>query len=390
MASATGSPALLPDRLTAEEELHWLALILTPGLGTIRVHGLLKALGTPEAIFRGSPSLLEAVGASPSVARAIASGLAFDEAASQQTLLRKHGALLVPIAHPAYPPQLRQIYDPPVVLFARGRLDLLTSVQIAMIGTRRPSPYGVAAADRLATDLALAGVTITSGMARGIDSTAHAAALKVNGGTIAVFGCGVDQIYPAENRALASRIIENGLVLSEFPMKAPAYPQNFPVRNRIVAGLSCGVCVVEGAQFSGSGITARLALDQGREVFAVPGNITSQQSWGPNLLIKQGAYLVQSFEDILQQIPFEDRVRLRVQAGFSETAASAKSPDSSSSPIERDLLKDLREDTPVGFDSLVDGRPEYSPSEIIAALFDLELSGRIKQLPGKQYLKVWT
>ncbi|MBY0374295.1 MAG: DNA-processing protein DprA [Bryobacteraceae bacterium] len=388
MVSAADSSALLPDRLTPEAELHWLALILTPGLGTMRGLALLKTLGTPETIFRSSPSTLEAAGVSANVARSIASGLAFDEAATQQELLRQNRAVLIPIGHPAYPARLRDIYDPPVALFARGRLELLDAVQVAMVGTRRPSPYGVAAADRLATDLALAGVTITSGMARGIDTAAHAAALKVKGGTIAVFGCGVDLVYPAENRLLAQRIREEGLVLSEFPMKSPAYPQNFPVRNRIVSGLAHGVCIVEGAQFSGSGITARLALDQNREVFAVPGNITSKESWGPNLLIKQGAKLVQGYEDILQELPFEARVRLRVQAGNIEAAAPRPAEDPAA-PAQRAILGALREDTPIAFDTLAETLIEHSPSELIAALFELELEGRVKQLPGKQYLKEW-
>ena len=201
------------------------------------------------------------------------------------------GTTLVSIKDPGYPNQLREIHDPPVVLFARGRIELMASIMIGVVGTRRPTPYGMAVAERLSRDLARAHLTIVSGMARGIDTASHRAALAVGGPTIAVFGCGVDRVYPAENRKLARQISEDGLVLSEFPMGAPAHPQNFPVRNRIVSGMSAGVLVVEGAQYSGSSITARLAMEQGREVFAVPGNITSKMSWGPNLLIKQGAKL---------------------------------------------------------------------------------------------------
>src|SRR6185295_351798 len=164
---------------------------------------------------------------------------------------------------------------------------LLQDLMIGVVGTRRPTPYGIAAAERLAADLAQAGLTIVSGMARGIDTAAHRATLSVNGRTIAVLGCGADIVYPSENRKLAAEIAAKGLIISEFPMGAIAFPQNFPIRNRVISGLSFGLLVIEGAQYSGSAITARLALDQGREVFAVPGNITSKMSWGPNLLIKQ-------------------------------------------------------------------------------------------------------
>src|SRR5206468_3853663 len=169
----------------------------------------------------------------------------------------------------------------------------LSSLMVGVVGTRRPTAYGTAAAARLARDLSVAGLTIVSGMARGIDSAAHRAALEIQGDTVAVFGCGVDEVYPAENRKLAEQIAQAGLLLSEFPMATPPYPQNFPVRNRIISGMGAGVLVVEGGEYSGSAITAKLAAEQNREVFAVPGNITSKMSWGPNLLIKQGAKLVQ-------------------------------------------------------------------------------------------------
>jgi len=179
-----------------------------------------------------------------------------------------------------------------------------------VVGTRRPTPYGLAVAERIAGDLAHAGLTIVSGMARGIDSAAHKGALAHGGNTIAVLGCGVDVVYPSENRRLAAELAARGLIVSEFPIGAVAFPQNFPIRNRIVSGISVGVLVVEGAQYSGSGITAKLAIDQGREVFAVPGNITSKLSWGPNLLIKQGARMVQDWNDVVSELPPEARRHL--------------------------------------------------------------------------------
>ena len=259
---------------------------MVPGLGTIGTLRVLEKLKSPEAIFRASASELEATGLSPAQARALATGYSFDDAVDQQQKMLNAGAELITIHDPRYPQRLREIFDPPLLLFALGRTELISSHQIAIVGTRRPTPYGIAASERLSADLARAGLTITSGMARGIDTAAHRAALAEDGNTIAVFGCGVDVLYPADNRKLYAEIAKRGLLLSEFPMGAPAYPQNFPVRNRIVSGLSLGVIIVEGAQHSGSGITARVAMDQGREVFAVPGNITSKMSWGPNLLIR--------------------------------------------------------------------------------------------------------
>ena len=289
-------------------------LRMVPGLGTRRIVQLLERMNTPQAVFRASASELEAAGLNGAVARSVAGGSSFDEAASQQQKMREAGAQLMTLGDPRYPEALRKIYDPPPVIFARGRVELLSSVCIGVVGTRHPTPYGIAAAERLSGDLARAGMTITSGMARGIDTAAHkaalAAAISPEALTIAVLGCGVDVVYPSENRKLAAEIAARGLIISEFPMGATAFPQNFPIRNRIISGLSCGILVIEGAQYSGSSITARLAIDQGREVFAVPGNITSKMSWGPNLLIKQGAKLVQDWNDVVVDLPQTAQRRL--------------------------------------------------------------------------------
>jgi DNA processing protein len=260
------------------------------------------------------------------------------------------------------------------------------------------------AATRLARDLSSAGLTIVSGMARGIDTAAHRAALDAQGGTIAVFGCGVDELYPSENRKLAKEIAENGLIISEFPMGTPPYPQNFPVRNRIVSGMSAGVLVIEGGEYSGSAITAKLAAEHNREIFAVPGNITSKMSWGPNLLIKQGAKLVQEWNDVVTELAPEDRRRLsdqfRKQLNLNDikddvTSAPVLSSHSSEpgKMVARAILAVLAADVPVSLDHLVDHLGENTPgcssSEIMAALFDLEMAGSIRQLPGKNFLKVW-
>src|SRR5580658_9212633 len=231
MMATPPAPAL--TGLTNEEELYWLALRMVPGLGTRRIGLLLERLRTPQAIFRASASELEAAGLTSAVARTVASGSSFEDAASQQQKAREAGAQLITLNDARYPETLRKIFDPPPVLFARGRADLLASICIGVVGTRHPTPYGVAAAERLAGDLARAGVTIVSGMARGIDTTAHKAALAAGGTTIAVLGCGVDIVYPSENRKLSAEIADKGLILSEFTMGSVAFPQNFPIRNRV-------------------------------------------------------------------------------------------------------------------------------------------------------------
>src|SRR5580658_2762094 len=339
--AATANPFL-----TEDDQIHWLALRMAPGLGTRKAAQLIAIFRTPQNIFQASRSELEAAGLAPAVARSIASGCAFEDAAAQQQKLAESGAQLIPLTDPRYPPRLKEIFDPPPLLYARGRVELLGSLMLAVVGTRRPTPYGMAAAERLARDLSSAGLTIVSGVARGIDTAAHRAALDSPAGTIAVFGCGVDELYPVENRKLAKEIAEKGLIISEFPMGTPPYPQNFPVRNRIVSGMSVGVLVVEGGEYSGSTIRAKLAAEQNREIFAVPGNITSKMSWGPNLLIKQGAKLVHEWNDVVQELSAEDRRRLssqfRKQLNLNEiedAVTSGAIPSSHSSEPSRTAVK---------------------------------------------------
>jgi len=389
--------------ISTEEELYWLALRLVPGLGTRRSVQLLERFKTPQAIFRASASELESAGLSGALARSVSSGCSFDDAANQQGLLREHRAELIPLFDDRYPEPLRRIYDPPPVLFARGDAGLLSSICVAVVGTRHPTPYGVAASERLSGDLARAGVTIVSGMARGIDTASHRACLGAGGLTIAVLGCGVDVVYPSENKRLAAEIAAKGLIVSEFPMGGTAFPQNFPIRNRIISGVSCGLLVIEGAQYSGSSITARLAIEQGREVFAVPGNITSKMSWGPNLLIKQGAKLVQDWNDIVVDLPQpvqrrlidEGRQRIMNQglaAGAESSGKSAASEASEPGPqniAARRVLRELKTDSATHLDTLVESMEETTPSEIIAALFELEILGLVRQQPGRNFVKVW-
>jgi DNA processing protein len=394
------APSPIKPSFTKEDELHWLALRLIPGLGTRRANQLLERLRTPQAIFRASRSELEAAGLSGSVAQTIASGCTFDDAVDQQQKILESGARLVPISDPAYPARLKHIFDPPIALFTRGsRLELLQSIPLGVVGTRRPTVYGTAATERLFADLAHAGLTIVSGMARGIDTAAHRAALDIGGDTVAVLGCGVDLVYPAENRKLSAEIAEKGLVVSEFPMGSPAYPQNFPIRNRIISGMSVGVLVVEGAQYSGSSITAKMALEQEREVFAVPGSIMSKMSWGPNLLIKQGAKLVQEWNDVLVELPTDVRRALigKAQARLGVASGSMSSElnaDGAPLPPElglasRAMFNRLKPDAPTHIDELIESSDTLTSSEVIAALFELELLGLARQLPGRNFVKVW-
>ncbi|MDQ2777087.1 MAG: DNA-processing protein DprA [Acidobacteriota bacterium] len=370
---------------------------MVPGLGTVSSLRLLEKLKSPQIIFRCSASELEAAGLSPAQARNVASGCSFDDAVDQQQKAINTGAELITIQDPRYPQSLREIFDPPIVLFALGRTELMKSAGIAVVGTRRPTPYGMAACERLSTDLARAGLTIISGMARGIDTAAHKSALTEEGDTIAVFGCGIDVLYPADNRKLYQDISRKGLLLSEFPMGAAAFPQNFPIRNRIVSGLSLGVLIIEGAQHSGSAITAKLAMDQGRDVFAVPGNITSKMSWGPNLLIKQGAKLVQEWSDITNELPLSVRRELVSRAqqkvlsdGIDPLLAHpSDGPEPPVKALSRKLLNSLQVDVPQQLDGLLETFEGASSSELIGALFDLEMSGLIRQLPGKKFVKVW-
>lgn len=391
----------MPVQTTSrEEELHWLALKLIPGLGTRSAGKLIQRFRTPQAVFRASRTELEGAGLPGALAQSIASGCTFEDAVAQQEKMLSVGAEVVTITDPRYPALLREIFDPPVLLFARGRLELLQSTAFGVVGTRRPTPYGMAAAERLSGDLARAGLTIVSGMARGIDTAAQKAALAAEGNTIAVLGCGVDVVYPVENRNLAGQLATKGLIISEFPMGATAFPQNFPIRNRIISGMSVGLLVVEGAQYSGSAITARLALDQGREVFAVPGNITSKMSWGPNLLIKQGAKLVQDWNDVIVDLPPDVRLSLiesgknrLLDQGLSGDGATLEGPQASlrgsQGNVSRRVLEKLSPDASMHLDALVETLEEFSPSELIAALFELEMTGLVKQLPGKNFVKVW-
>ena len=373
--------------MESDHYLGWLALALTPGLGARMAGKLLREFGSPEADFQRlahrtrSPSPARRCGASHSLGRPLS------DAAKELAAAQAAGCKLLTWDEPEYPARLREIYDPPPLLYVLGNIELLGRHLISIVGSRRPTPYGNQMAERLGRDLADRGLVVTSGLARGIDSCAHKGALSsANGATIGVLGCGIDVIYPKENKKIFAEMQQRGAIISEFPMGTFPAPQNFPIRNRIIAGIALGVVVVEGAQYSGSLITARLAMEFGREVFGVPGNATQPTSFGPNQLIKQGAKLVTSWEDVIEELPTPVRAEfLPVESASTEERAALL--DETFVPAERTLYGLLNVDEARHIDEIMEVSGLTS-SEVLATLFDLELKGVVRQLPGKQFLKV--
>src|SRR5215475_8341774 len=284
-------------------------MFLVRGLGLRSANTLIKHFKLPESVFDSNRDELEALGVPPDVADDVLSPKSKERAGEEWERAQKLGVTILDILHPAYPPLLREIFDPPIVLYVHGKKWDAELPQLAVVGTRRPTGYGLNCAERLAEDLAARGLAVTSGLARGLDAAAHRGALRA-GVTYAVFGSGLDFVYPKENRGLADQVVENGAIISEFPLGTPPSPQNFPIRNRIIAGMALGVTVVEAAEYSGSLITVRLALESNREVFAVPGNITSAKSFGPHMLIRQGAKLVTGWEDVVEELPHPIREKI--------------------------------------------------------------------------------
>jgi DNA processing protein len=382
---------VIPLKAVEESAWLWLALALTPGLGPTRARRIVEHFGNVEAVFRASLTELEATGMLAASAQALGTGKSLELAQEEKVRAVAAGAQIIAIDDPAYPFQLKEIYDPPLILYVRGAADILSQAGIAVIGTRHPTPYGMGMAERLACDLARQGLVIFSGLARGVDAAGHRGAVAAKGKTVAVFGTGVDVLYPRENSRLADQILAcGGALISEFPLGTFAAPQNFPIRNRIISGLSIGVLVVEAAEYSGTRVTARCALEQGREVFAVPGNVTNKNSWGPNTLIKQGAKLVATWEDVWEELP--DSVKLQLAPARPESqqegTASLFGDEGELAPHEKKIFALLKPDEATHIDEIVERlESEVSSSEIFAALFELELAGKVKQLPGKNFVK---
>lgn len=370
-----------------DSSLSWLALTLTPGLASRLSARLLKRFGSPDAIFRAPLRDLEDCSLPAPVAQSVFKKEAFKRAEKE---LKAAGNIdrcrLINWTEPEYPQSLLQIYDPPVLLYVRGNPEVLNFPSLSVVGTRKPTLYGTQMAERLGRELASRGLVIVSGLARGIDAIAHQGAMAANGRAIGVLGTGIDVCYPKENKKLYEKVLERGAILSEFSLHTHPAPENFPVRNRIVAGMPLGVIVVEGAQYSGSLITARLAMEFGREVFGVPGNVTQPVSFAPNQLIKQGAKLVTNADDVVEELPTPVRAAL-VKPEQPEAEQRNLLLAASLTPVEKKIYELLHADESIHIDEIVE-QSGLNSSEVLATLFDLEMKGIVRQMPGKQFSKV--
>ncbi|MBC8284292.1 MAG: DNA-protecting protein DprA [Nitrospinae bacterium] len=356
---------------------YWLALNMVVGVGRTLFHRLVLGLGSPREVFSASRSeLLRIQGIGEKVVGEIKCFDVDSDAERELRLAEKEGVRVLTLESSEYPPLLKAIYDPPPILYVQGKALNTISLPLAVVGTRTPSEYGKLIAERLCLKLASAGFSIVSGLARGIDTLAHKAALTAGTDTIAVFGCGLGHTYPPENIKLRQQIIEQGAVLSEFPIFMRPDRNNFPARNRILSGLSLGTVVVEAAEKSGALITADFALEQGREVFAVPGNITSLKSRGTNSLIKAGAKLVDSPEAILEEL---------LPAFGESLKAEKETVDPKLDNDQEKRIFSLLSLESRHIDNLIENS-NLSPAQVSATLLQLELRGLVRQLSGKMYI----
>lgn len=370
----------------------FLALNLLPGIGPIRVRRLLEQFRSPEQILKARPAeLTRTPGIGSEMASLIARWEHVIDLEEEKRRMQDHGISVLTLQDDDYPPALKEIHDPPFLLYIKGNILPRDSAALGVVGSRRMTHYGREQARKMSFQLAAAGFTIVSGLARGIDTAAHEAALAAEGRTIAVLGSGIGNVYPAENQALADRISENGAVLSEFPVLYVPDKQSFPLRNRIVSGLSQGLLVVEAPARSGSLITANQALEQGRSVFAVPGPIDRPNSEGCHRLIQQGASLVCSAQDVITEL---DSGMSSLNLTFDEPSIPKKGPKEAKSNIPRPELSELEEkileELALG-ESTIDHLSETAGlpvGPVSAALLQLELKCLIKQLPGKYFTKL--
>jgi DNA processing protein len=359
-------------------------LTLIPGVGSLAQGRIRETCPDISDLFSMSVKALESAGIAPEACDAIAARRYRPMAEEILDWGNRQGCGFLVRGSTDYPALLSEIHDPPLLLYARGNREALHMPAVSIVGTRKPTYYGLQMAEGLARDLAEKQVVVVSGLARGIDAAAHRGCIEGSGATVAVLGCGIDVVYPREHGHLTNQIIKKGLLLSEFaPGTSPA-PQNFPVRNRIISGVSIGTVIVEASEYSGSLITARLAMEQNREVFALPGNLTSPQSFGPNFLIKQGAKLVQSWRDVVEEFPPDLRAPILSR---EDITAAATPPLEFLTDHETRLLGILETDQAIQFDRLFRlsglGIPQLSD-----LLLNLEMKGLIRQVPGNLYLKV--
>ena len=353
-------------------------------IGSLRVERLLEAFGSLKAVYEATREQLQQVeGIGPALAAQIVNGCR-DTAviAREEALAKRHACTIVTRLDDGYPEPLRQISDPPLVLYMKGSWQSEDAMAVAMVGSRQASLYGREIAQRLAADLAVRGVTVVSGLARGIDGVSHRGALQGGGRTLAVLGSGLARIYPTEHAELAKEVVEQGALISEYPMTMEPLPHNFPRRNRLISGLSLGVVIVEAAKCSGALITADCALEQGREVFAVPGRVDTMTAQGTHQLLKQGARLVTCVEDILEEL------RLRPLEGSVPINASREaSQQDDMTDAESQLLGYLDSQHPQELDALA-AQTGLPASRCASTLLTLELKRAVKQLPGKRFVAV--
>ncbi|MFC2170252.1 DNA-processing protein DprA [Acidobacteriota bacterium] len=360
---------------------YWIALNLVLAENLKAAHKITKRFPNLLGAFNASRKELVALGVEEEIANALTSQEILDQASREIERLRRKKIRIITLEDKDYPSFLREIFDPPCVLYCAGEVAALKEPAVSIVGARQPTPYGRAVAERLALDLASRGIVVVSGLARGIDSIGHWGALK-GGKTVAVLGSGLENIYPKENMKLFERIIEDGAVISEFPLESPPLGFHFPLRNRIISGLSHALIVVEAAKKSGSLISARLALEQNREVMAVPGKITSSLSKGTNWLIKNGAKLVEGWEDVAEDLSSPLREQLLSQKG--EQIENSPSMNHQ----EEKIFGLLRPDSEIHIDELVE-KSEFSISEMLSILLKLEIKGLISQRPGKYFQRKW-
>jgi DNA processing protein len=352
----------------------WIALSLVPEVGTVTFRKLLSLYGEPEHVFKASQKELSSIdGIGERKARNIKDFSGLKEAERCLALLNQSGTRVVTCRDPDYPDLLRQVESGPVILYVRGSMREEDRFAIAIVGSRKPTHYGRVVAEKLSSELTGAGFTVVSGMARGIDTIAHVSSVTSGGRTIAVLGSGIDTVYPPENRGLMEKIAESGYVVSEFPLGTKPNRENFPIRNRLISGLSLGVLVVEATRESGSLITAQHALEQNREVFAVPGSIISPNSSGTNDLIKRGAKLIERTEDIIEELGpmLKGFVRAREKSRIEVTD-------------EERRLCDILTGEPLHID-VISRELTLSPSRVLATLLNLELKGIVRQTEGKRF-----
>jgi DNA processing protein len=370
------------NQYNRKEIFFWLALKRIPGIGNVIYKRLIEKFHTPEGVFQATPAELKEIeGIRPKTIEAITNNFRDEEWVNRELdRVEKLGIKILTINDRLYPQILKNIYDPPPILYVKGKIKEEDRLSISIVGSRGASAYGKDITYRLTRALTQQGFTIVSGLARGIDTFAHKGALKAGGRTLAVLGSGIDVIYPWENRHLSEEISENGAVISEFALGTPPEAANFPSRNRIISGLSLGTVIIEASFRSGSLITARLALEQGREVFAVPGNVDSHWSKGTNRLIKEGAKLVTEPEDIIEEILPQYEFSERIENSNKVSELKNITPESKK-------ILDLIEVNPTHIDTLIQ-KSGLSSSQVSSILLDLELKGVVKQLKGKMFKKL--